>query len=108
MLTQAIEAEVAEWIETHRELRDAAGRRQMVRNGRLPKRTIFSCVGPLFTLSEVEPTHNRDAYPCLTPEKNIAAPPGLTIIEKRVSAKRVIFASGQSATRKGSSIEMWI
>jgi transposase-like protein len=47
MLAQAIDAEVAEWIETHRELCDAAGRRQVVRNGRLPKRTILSGVGPL-------------------------------------------------------------
>jgi len=47
MLAEAIDAEVAEWIEAHRQLRDAVGRRQVVRNGRLPKRTILSGVGPI-------------------------------------------------------------
>ena len=47
MPTQAIEAEVAEWIEAHRQLRDGAGHRQMVRNGRLSKRPILSGVGPI-------------------------------------------------------------
>lgn len=47
MLAEAIDAEVAEWIEAHRDLRDAAGHRQVVRNGRLPKRTILSGVGPI-------------------------------------------------------------
>lgn len=47
MLTQAIDVEVAQWIEAHRELRDEAGRRQVVRNGRLPKRTVLSGVGPI-------------------------------------------------------------
>ncbi len=47
MLAQAIEAEVAEWIEAHGDLRDEVGRRQVVRNGRLPKRTILSGVGPI-------------------------------------------------------------
>jgi len=47
MLAQAIDAEVAEWIESHRDVRDAAGHRQVVRNGRLPKRTILSGVGPI-------------------------------------------------------------
>jgi putative transposase len=59
MLAQAIEAEVAEWIESHCELRDAAGRRQVVRNGRLPKRTILSGVGPL----EVEQPRVLDCRP---------------------------------------------
>jgi putative transposase len=47
MLAQAIDAEVAEWIESHRELRNEAGHRQVVRNGRLPKRTILSGVGAI-------------------------------------------------------------
>lgn len=59
MLAQAIDAEVAEWIESHRELRDAAGRRQVVRNGRMPKRTILSGVGPI----EVEQPRVLDRRP---------------------------------------------
>jgi putative transposase len=47
MLAQAIDAEIAEWIETHRDVRDEAGHRQVVRNGRLPKRTILSGVGAI-------------------------------------------------------------
>lgn len=42
LLAQAIEAEVAEWIEAHQHLTDEAGDRQVVRNGRLPKRTILT------------------------------------------------------------------
>jgi putative transposase len=59
MLAQAIEAEVAQWIESHHELRDAAGCRQVVRNGRLPKRTILSGVGPI----EVEQPRVLDRRP---------------------------------------------
>jgi transposase-like protein len=47
MLTTAIEAEVAEWIESHRDLQDSRGRRQVVRNGYLPKRTITTGIGPV-------------------------------------------------------------
>jgi transposase-like protein len=65
MLAEAIDAEVAEWIEAHRQLRDAAGHRQVVRNGRLPKRTILSGVGPI----EVEQPRVLDRRP-----KNEAEP----------------------------------
>ena len=47
MLTTAIEAEVAEWIEAHRHLTDARGHRQVVRNGHLPERSITTGVGPV-------------------------------------------------------------
>jgi putative transposase len=47
LLAQAIDAEVAEWIDAHRDQRDEAGHRQVVRNGRLPKRTILSGVGAI-------------------------------------------------------------
>lgn len=59
MLAQAIDAEVAEWIESHRDVRDAAGHRQVVRNGRLPKRRILSGVGPI----EVEQPRVLDRRP---------------------------------------------
>ena len=36
MLAQAIETEVAEWIDDHAEAIDRKGRRQVVRNGYLP------------------------------------------------------------------------
>src|SRR5499426_190893 len=47
LLAQAIEAEVADWIDRHQDCRDAAGRRQVVRNGHLPERTITPDVGPV-------------------------------------------------------------
>jgi putative transposase len=47
MLAQAVEAEVAEWINSHSQVRDDAGHRQVVRNGSLPARTIMTGVGPV-------------------------------------------------------------
>jgi putative transposase len=47
LLTQAVEAEVAEWIETHQHHRDEQGHRQVVRNGHLPQRTLVTGVGPV-------------------------------------------------------------
>jgi transposase-like protein len=47
MLAQAIEAEVAEWIEEHQHATDEQGRRQVVRNGYLPERKIVTGLGEL-------------------------------------------------------------
>ena len=47
MLATAIEAEVAEWIESHAHLKDQNGHRQVVRNGYLPERNITTGVGDL-------------------------------------------------------------
>ena len=47
LLTEAVEAEVAEWIEAHRHLHDERGHRQIVRNGHLPQRTLLTGVGPI-------------------------------------------------------------
>jgi transposase-like protein len=47
MLAQAIEAEVAAYLGARSELRDEAGRQQVVRNGYLPQRTILTGVGPV-------------------------------------------------------------
>ena len=46
-LQQAIEDEVAEYINAHREQIDEEGRRLVVRNGYKPPRTILSGVGPI-------------------------------------------------------------
>ena len=56
MLATAIEAEVSEWIATHAHLRDEAGRRQVIRNGHLPKRRLTTGVGPI----EVQQPRVRD------------------------------------------------
>jgi putative transposase len=45
LLAQAIRAEVDAYLDARSELRDEAGRRQVVRNGYLPERTIATGVG---------------------------------------------------------------
>jgi len=45
LLAEAVEAEVREWIASHAHVTDEAGRRQVVRNGYLPKRSILTGIG---------------------------------------------------------------
>ena len=45
LLDEAVQAEVQEWIDSHAHVQDAAGRRQVVRNGYLPKRSILTGIG---------------------------------------------------------------
>ena len=47
LLAQAVEAEVAAWIDAHAGATDDQGRRQVVRNGHLPTRSILTSVGPV-------------------------------------------------------------
>jgi putative transposase len=47
LLAQAIDAEVADWLQHHQHCRDAEGRRQVVRNGHLPRRTITTGLGSI-------------------------------------------------------------
>lgn len=47
LLAQAIQAEVAAYLDGHAHLLDEAGRRQVVRNGTLPQRTILTGIGPV-------------------------------------------------------------
>jgi transposase-like protein len=47
MLAQAIEAEVADYIERHMHERDAAGHRQVVRNGHKDERELQTGIGPI-------------------------------------------------------------
>ena len=56
LLAQAIEAEVAAYLDAHSALRDEAGRQQVVRNGYLPQRAILTGVGPV----EVKKPKARD------------------------------------------------
>ena len=59
MLQAAIDAEVDEFIAAHADRRDEQGRRQVVRNGRLPSREILTGAGPL----EVSQPRVRDKSP---------------------------------------------
>jgi putative transposase len=47
MLAQAVDVEVADWIERHQHCRDQQDHRQVVRNGYLPERTITTGVGSI-------------------------------------------------------------
>jgi len=47
LLIQAVEAEVAEWIDARKELVDEQGHQQVVRNGHAATRTVVTGVGPL-------------------------------------------------------------
>jgi putative transposase len=65
LLAQAVEAEVADWIDSHSDLRNDAGHRQVVRNGSLPPRTITTGVGPV----EVKQPRVHDRRPAGEKEK---------------------------------------
>lgn len=81
LLAQAIEAEVAEWIDSHADLKNTDGHRQVVRNGHLPKRTITTGVGPIAveqprvldrrTESEAEPFSSKILPPYLRKTKSL-------------------------------------
>lgn len=59
MLASAIQAEVEEWLTDRSHLKDATGRRQVVRNGHLPERSIVTGLGPI----EVRQPRVRDRRP---------------------------------------------
>src|SRR3954447_19696050 len=65
MLAEAIEAEVAIWIDAHAHLQDQTGRRQVVRNGHLPGRTIQTGIGEI----EVQQPRVQDRRPPQQREK---------------------------------------
>src|SRR5450756_3090333 len=47
LLTQAVEAEVADFLHRHSDLKTDAGRRRVVRHGHLPEREIMTGIGPV-------------------------------------------------------------
>src|SRR5207248_5179669 len=59
LLAQAIQAEIASYLDAHAHLRDEAGRQQVVRNGSLPQRTILTGIGPV----EVKQPRVQDRRP---------------------------------------------
>ena len=65
MLAQAIQEEVEAWVAERAELRDAEGRRQVVRNGYLPERKITTGVGEV----SVKQPRVRDRRPAGEAEK---------------------------------------
>ena len=59
LLAQAVEAEVAAYLQDRSHLKDEVGRRQVVRNGHLPERAILTGIGPV----EVNQPRVRDRRP---------------------------------------------
>ena len=47
LLTQAVEAEVAEFLARHADLRTETGQQRVVRHGHLPERAIMTGIGPV-------------------------------------------------------------
>ena len=47
LLTQAVEAEVAEFLAKHSDLKTATGQQRVVRHGHLPEREIMTGIGPI-------------------------------------------------------------
>ena len=47
MLQQALEHEIAEYLEAHQDLRDESGKQVVVRNGYMPPRELVSGLGPI-------------------------------------------------------------
>ena len=47
LLTQAVEAEVAEFLAKHSDLRNETGHQRVVRHGHLPEREIMTGIGPI-------------------------------------------------------------
>jgi len=47
LLTQAVEAEVAEFLDKHRDLRTKDGVQRVVRHGHLPEREVMTGIGPV-------------------------------------------------------------
>ena len=65
LLAQAVEAEVAGWLEQRHECIDAQGHQQVVRNGHLPERTITTGIGQV----AVKQPRVRDRRPAGEREK---------------------------------------
>jgi putative transposase len=47
LLTQAVEAEVAEYLAKHTDLKTETGQQRVVRHGHLPEREIMTGIGPV-------------------------------------------------------------
>lgn len=69
LLAQAVQAEIAAYLDAHAHLRDEAGRHQVVRNGSLPQRTILTGIGPV----EVKQPRVQDRRPADQREKFTSA-----------------------------------
>jgi putative transposase len=66
LLAEAVEAEVAAWIDARAHLKDEAGRRQVVRNGYLPEREIQTGLGDVEVkqprVHDRRPAHERERF----------------------------------------------
>jgi len=66
LLAQAVEAEVAAWIDDHAHLTDARGHRQVVRNGHADPRKVLTGVGPIEVarprVHDRRPPDQREAF----------------------------------------------
>jgi transposase-like protein len=91
MLAQAVEAEVADWIERHAEAKDSQGRQLVVKNGHHPTRTLITGVGP------VQVSQPRVLDRRIATRRKVEVAPGQTVVEE-------LDAEGRPVERFRSSI----
>ena len=94
MLREMILQEVEDWLAEHEHLRDEQGRRQVVRNGFLPKRTITTGVGQV----EVRQPRVRDRRPAdqTKPFSSNILPPYLRKTKSRAELIPWLYLKGVS------------
>ncbi len=81
MLQEAIDAEVEAFVTEHQQRRDEQGRRQVIKNGKLPAREILTGAGPV----EIRQGRVRDNHP--DPQQRVRfAPTVLPAYLRRTSA----------------------
>lgn len=62
LLAQAVEAEVAAWIDGHAHLTDEHGHRQVVRNGYALPRAVVTGVGPIQVIAGITFTNGVKSH----------------------------------------------
>src|SRR6266542_1445024 len=101
LLQQAVEAEVAEFITRHRELKDERERQRVVRNGYLPARTIQTGIGEVpvkaprvreSTRDDQVPLKHPAALPAAHEEYRRAA--ALVVLERTLDGRLLERADG--------------
>ena len=108
MLATAIEAEVAEYLDARATTVDAAGQRGVVRNGRLPERTIQTPVGDV----QVQQPRVRDRRPADEREtfRSAILPPYLRktpSLEALPKGRQTRFSRGSKPVHPPSKIAEW-
>jgi len=66
LLAEAVEAEVEDFINRHKHIRDLLGRQVIVRNGYLPEREIQTGIGPVPVICQRKDTYTSGLTVCIS------------------------------------------